>query len=47
MRTIAITFKSLYLRGKISIGAVLQAVKDGVLTEEEYVFITDQAFPEN
>lgn len=39
-------FKELYERGRISIGAVAQAVADGVLTPEEYEYVTGQVYPE-
>ena len=40
MSNTAKAFKILLERKKISIGAVAQAVADGVLTEEEYKEIT-------
>lgn len=38
------TFKMLYEKGFIAIGAVKQAVIDGGLTEEEYKLVTGEDY---
>jgi len=44
MSKTAKAFKMLYEKGRISIGAVRQAVLDGVLTAEEYEWVTGEPY---